>query len=66
MSFIGKRIKIIGKHPHSGETGMISGVEKIYTGELGYVIKLDDCPHNVEACFVFSSKNILPIKAKGE
>lgn len=65
MSIIGKRIKIIGNHPHTGENGIINRVEKTAFGQLGYVIKLEDCPHNVEEAFVFSSKNILPISGKG-
>lgn len=66
MTIIGKRIKIIGNHPHTGENGTVDRVENIYTGQLGYVIKLENCPHNVEECFVFSSKNILPIGSNGK
>jgi hypothetical protein len=60
MSFIGKRIKIIGDHPWEGETGKLVAEER----EVGlfkkpaFRVRLD----NGIECFVFSTKNILFLK----
>lgn len=59
MDIIGKRIKIVGKHPHSGETGIADRVETTAFGQTGLIIKLDNCPHGTNECFVFDHANVL-------
>lgn len=49
----GKRIKITGNHPHSGEFGKVEGFEKTLVG-WGMKIRLD----NGEVCFVFNSNDL--------
>lgn len=49
---IGVRVKICGNHPHAGEYGVIKGIKNTVTGP-GFVVKLEDCPHGVDECFVF-------------
>lgn len=58
MNIVGKKIKIIGKHPHSGEIGTVESVEKTFLGSVGWKIKLENCSHGTNGCFVFKSENI--------
>lgn len=62
MNIIGKKIKIIGNHPHSNEFGIVDRVEKTAFGSVGWIIKLEDCPHRTNECFVFKSENLKIIK----
>jgi 4-hydroxy-L-threonine phosphate dehydrogenase PdxA len=57
----GKRVMIMGKHPHSGETGTIDRAETTNAGP-GLIIKLDNCQHGTNECFVFKPENIAFIK----
>lgn len=59
LDILGKRVKIVGKHPHSDEFGIVDRVEKTAFGKTGLIIKLDSCPHGTNECFVFSHENIL-------
>lgn len=59
MDILGRRIKIVGKHPHSGETGIADRIETTVFKQTGLIIKLDDCPHGTKECFVFDHENIL-------
>jgi len=61
---IGKRVKTIGDHPHSGESGVMIGFENTIAGP-GLRVELDSCPHGTAACFVFKRKCIggRPVKA---
>ena len=52
---IGKRVRIIGDHPHSGESGVVAGLENTIAGP-GLRVELDNCPHGTAACFVFKRK----------
>lgn len=61
-NIIGKRIKIVGNHPHAGETGLISRAKKTALGKTGLVIKLENCEHGIDECFVFRADNIQMIK----
>jgi hypothetical protein len=58
MSAIGKRVRIIGDHPHSGETGVVEKAEITPFGKKGLVIKLDNSPLKVDCCYVFHEKHI--------
>ena len=51
MNPIGKRIRIIGRHPHQGENGIIETVEESIFG-TGYIVKLDHCPRGTKKCYV--------------
>ncbi len=62
MNIIGKRIKIIGNHPHSNEFGIVDRVEKTAFGSVGWIIKLEDCPHGTNECFIFKSENLKIVK----
>lgn len=61
-NIIGKRIKIIGEHAHSGESGTIDRVEQTAFGSIGVVVKLQDCEHGTNECFVFRRENMKFIK----
>ena len=50
---IGSKVKIVGKHPHSGEHGTVESVEKTPVGP-GIKIRLE----NGEGCFVFKASNL--------
>jgi hypothetical protein len=50
---IGKRVMIVGKHPHKDEVGVIKAFEKTSIG-YGLKIKFD----NGEECYVFHSENL--------
>lgn len=63
ISCIGKNVKIVSiNHPHHDETGVISEINKTVFGSVGIIIKLDDCPHGTESCFIFDVKDIRLIK----
>ena len=59
VNLIGKRVKILYDHPHSGEIGEIIRVSRTAIGRIGVVVKLEDCPHMVEECFVFSTAHLM-------
>ena len=60
-TIIGKRVEIVGKHPHTGEKGVVDRAERTPVGP-GLIVKLGDCPHGTDACFVFRSENIRVIE----
>ena len=51
--FYGRRLKVVGKHPHSGSHGKIVEVQNTISG-VGFVVKLEDG----SSCFVFKQENI--------
>ena len=51
-TYIGKRVRIVGEHPHTGKTGKVTAIERTLAG-YGYKIDLDD-KSTASACFVFS------------
>lgn len=51
-NYIGKRVRIVGEHPHTGQTGTVVAIEKTLAG-YGYKIDLDDKSMS-NGCFVFS------------
>ena len=57
FDLVGRSIKIVGDHPHTGETCLVARMEDTPVG-YGLVIKLDDCVHGAQECFVFSPRNI--------
>jgi hypothetical protein len=54
---IGKRVMIIGDHPHSGEYGTVKEIKHTLAG-WGLEIKLENCPHGSDGCFVFKADNL--------
>jgi hypothetical protein len=56
---IGKKVKIIGEHPHSGEAGTVDGFDKTLAG-LGIRIKLE----NGQGCYVYSYENLKLLSGK--
>lgn len=56
---IGKKVKIIGKHPHSGKTGTVDGFDRTLAG-TGMRIKLEDG----QGCYVFSYENLKLLSGK--
>jgi|GEM_PF-5650530 len=50
---IGRKVKIVGDHPHSGEYGTVESIEKTIAG-TGIKIRLEDG----EGCFVFSMSDL--------
>ena len=48
------RIEITDKeHPHHGEKGVMTGeVIEVVGGAKMAKVRLDDCPHGIDACFV--------------
>jgi hypothetical protein len=55
---IGKRIQIIGDHPHTGEYGTVREAVKTTLAGWGLVVDLENCPHWTDSCFVFEPKNV--------
>ena len=51
-NYIGKRVRIVGEHPHTRKTGTVTAIERTIAG-YGYKIDLDDKSIASE-CFVFS------------
>lgn len=51
---IGRRITIVGKHPHKGFSGIVKDYKSTIMGKYGFVVKLD----NGLSCFVFSRDNL--------
>ena len=51
-NYIGKRVRIVGEHPHKGKTGKVTAIEHTIAG-YGYKIDLDD-KSIASGCFVFS------------
>ncbi len=58
---IGRRVRLIGDHPHAGETGTVDRVERTLAGP-GLRVKLDNCPHGTEGCFVFKPEHVRYLK----
>jgi hypothetical protein len=50
--FVGKKVLIIGDHPHVDRIGVVDRAEKTHVG-WGYVVNF---PQG-DSCFVFSGKN---------
>jgi hypothetical protein len=50
--FVGKKVLIIGDHPHVDRVGVVDRAEKTHAG-WGYVVNF---PQG-DSCFVFSGKN---------
>lgn len=48
----GKKVRFLPGHPHEGETGTIMGAKHTAVG-WGMYVKLDNCPHGTDACFLF-------------
>lgn len=48
----GKKARFLTGHPHAGETGTIIGAQHTAAG-WGLYVKLDNCQHGTEACFLF-------------
>lgn len=46
---VGDKIELIRTHPHNGQTGIY-----IKTDNIGHLIKLDNCPHGIERCYVIN------------
>lgn len=57
QDYVGKRVTIIGDHPHAGESGVVDRVEIAnLIRKEGLVVKLDD---GWSECFVFSVTNLM-------
>jgi hypothetical protein len=54
---VGDPVAIIGDHPHAGEQGTLESVERTICGH-GLKIRLDNCVHGTDACFVFEPKHL--------
>jgi hypothetical protein len=50
---IGEHIKLIGKHPHSGKTGIVKKVDKLKGIGYAMLVALDEG----ESCYVFDLEN---------
>ena len=46
------RVRIIGEHPHKGESGTVHGSP--VNGMIK--VQLDHCPHGVEECYADASE----------
>lgn len=56
------RMKIIGTHPHSGETGTLHRSNTAMQGKMAFV-ELDDCQHGHRGCYV-ERENVQPLDTK--
>lgn len=52
-SLLGKRVMIVGKHPHKNEVGTIKTIEKT---AIGYGIRISLA--NGQECFVFKPEHL--------
>lgn len=57
FSFVGRSVRIIGDHPHSGETGVVSRIEATLAGP-GLRVSLDNYVHGTQEYFVFKTTNL--------
>lgn len=62
-NYIGKRVRIVGDHPHKGQTGKVVSIERTLAGD-GYKIELDD-KSTASACFVFSMLEMMLLNERG-
>ena len=62
-TYIGKRVRIVGEHPHTGKTGTVVGIQHTLAG-YGYKIDLDD-KSSASGCFVFSMLEMLVLPMQG-
>ncbi len=58
---IGEKVILTGKHPHAYETGVY--IEDRRTAIFGMrpVVKLDNCGHGVDECFVMNENDWKPL-----
>ncbi len=52
----GKKVRFSPGHPHEGETGTIMGAKLTAIG-WGMLVKLDNCQHATESCFLFKPED---------
>lgn len=52
----GRKVLLMGDHPHAGETGVIVGIGTTAVG-TGTVVKLDNCPHGTDECYIFNAEH---------
>lgn len=57
MIKIGTSVKLLNNHPHSGEKGIVIGYDMIL-GKNSHKIKLSNCKHGSEECFVLNLKDL--------
>lgn len=62
-NYIGKRVRIVGEHPHNGQTGTVVGIQPTIAG-YGYKIDLDD-KSSASGCFVFSMLEMIILQNQG-
>lgn len=55
---IGKKVKITGAHPWSGENGIVKSLEYTGIGKVAYLVELE----NGTSCFVFSITELKILK----
>ena len=55
MDYIGKKVLIIGNHPHSGEEGIVTDYKEASAlGKKGYVVEVG----YGMSCYVFDERNL--------
>lgn len=54
---IGKRLKLVGKHPHAGATGVVKSIDHTAAG-WGLLVQLDNPSHGETGCYVFHNTEI--------
>ena len=56
---VGKRFRIVGDHPHSGCSGMVTRIGDTVFGKRP-VLKLDEPHLGIEECYIMKSKHVVP------
>lgn len=58
---VGKRVRLVGDHPHAGTEGVGERIQKTAFGATGLVVKLRDS--HTDGCFVFDRRHVVEIDA---
>jgi hypothetical protein len=60
---VGRRVRLTGDHPHAGEAGRVTDVQRPSIGVIGsgVIVELEHCPHGTGSCYVFERRHIRAI-----
>jgi hypothetical protein len=58
LDYLGKKVLIVGDHPHTGEAGIVKQIHKLGNAGRGFLVELD----SGSGCYVFHTDNLKVIK----
>lgn len=56
--YVGKRVLLLGKHPHKGNVGVAVRTERTSSGDVGLIVNLD----RGVSCFVFEPREVREVE----